>query len=374
MAIAIVLIAIIVGSVLFHWFSPWWVTPLASHWREMDSTLAITVLITGLFFVVINLFVVWALLRYRHRAGSSAAYQPVNHRLERWLIGFTSIGIAALLAPGLAVYAKYVQPPTDAMVAEVLGQQWQWRYRFPGADGKLGRTDARFVGPTNLFGLDPADAHGQDDLLVMSNELHLPLGRPVKMLLRSHDVLHDYYAPAFRARMNMVPGLVTWFWMTPTVAGRHEVLCAQLCGVGHPDMRGMVVVEDEAAFHAWQGTLPTFARSIAPAPAIAEARPSPAAEGRALAQAKGCIACHSVDGSASVGPGWRGLYGRTETLADGTRTRVDETFLDVEIRDPKARLVRGYPAVMPTVELTETERGALIAYIRSLAEPGASPR
>lgn len=372
MAIALTLIVIIVGSVLFHWISPWWTTPLASHWQQMDDTLAITVAITGVFFVVINLFVAYTLLRFRHRSGARADYTPVNHRLERWLIGVTSLGIAALLAPGLAVYAKYVQPPADALVAEVLGQQWQWRYRFPGADGKLGRSDARFFGSANPFGLDPTDPAGQDDLLIDGNELHLPLGRPVKLLLRSHDVLHDFYAPQFRARMNMVPGMVTWFWLTPTAAGRYEVLCAQLCGVGHSDMRGYVRVEDDAAFQAWLGAQPSFARSLAPAGDAAAQ--SPAEQGRALAQAKGCVGCHSVDGSAAVGPSWRGLYGRTETLADGTTARVDEAFLDIEIRDPKARIVRGYAPLMPAVELSDAERGALVAYIRSLADAGAPVR
>jgi cytochrome c oxidase subunit 2 len=270
------------------------------------------------------------------------------------------------------VYAKYVQPPADALVAEVLGQQWQWRYRFPGADGKLGRSDARFFGSANPFGLDPTDPAGQDDLLIDGNELHLPLGRPVKLLLRSHDVLHDFYAPQFRARMNMVPGMVTWFWLTPTAAGRYEVLCAQLCGVGHSDMRGYVRVEDDAAFQAWLGAQPSFARSLAPAGDAAAQ--SPAEQGRALAQAKGCVGCHSVDGSAAVGPSWRGLYGRTETLADGTTARVDEAFLDIEIRDPKARIVRGYAPLMPAVELSDAERGALVAYIRSLADAGAPVR
>ena len=136
MAIAIALLLIVIGSVLFHWLAPWWTTPLASNWQRMDDTLAITLAITGLFFVVINLFIVYTLLRFRHREGQRAAYQPDNKRLEHWLIGVTTIGIIALLAPGLVVYADYVRPPHDAMVLEVVGQQWQWRYRFAGAGGE----------------------------------------------------------------------------------------------------------------------------------------------------------------------------------------------------------------------------------------------
>lgn len=373
MAIAVVLLVLVAGSVVFHLASPWWLTPLASHWQAMDHTLAITLAITGVFFVVINLFVVYALLRFRHRPGRRAAYAPENRRLERWLIGVTTLGIVALLAPGLVVYAEYVRPPGDALVVEVLGQQWQWRYRFPGAGGTLGRSDARLVSGSNPFGLDPADPAAQDDLLVNGNELHLPLGRPVRLVLRSHDVLHDFYAPQFRARMNMVPGTVTGFWFTPTVAGRFEALCAQLCGIGHPDMRGFVVVEDPAAFLAWQRTLPSFAASLAPPAAAAVDGGSPVALGRALSQAKGCVACHSIDGRAAVGPTWRGLYGRTETFADGSRVRLDAAALETEIRDPRARIAQGFPAVMPQIELTDAERGALVAYIRSLGEAASAP-
>jgi cytochrome c oxidase subunit II len=154
-----------------------------------------------------------------------------------------------------------ITPPDDAAVVEVLGQQWQWRFRFPGEDGRLGLSDIRFISPANPFGLNPDDPHGQDDVLVDSPELRLPRGLPVIMLLRSRDVLHNFYVPQFRTKMDLVPGLVTRFWLTPTRAGRFEILCAELCGLGHYNMRGHVVVEDEAAFRTWLAAQPTFARS-----------------------------------------------------------------------------------------------------------------
>jgi len=371
MSMAVVLLLIVVGSVLFHVFNPWWTTPLASNWQQMDDTLTITLVITGAFFVAINLFVVYALVRFRHREGRRATEQPESKRLERWLIGGTTVGIMALLAPGLVVYANYVRAPHDALVLEVVSQQWQWRFRFPGADGKLGASDARFVGAANPFGLDPADPAGQDDLLVAADEVHLPLGRPVLVLMRSHDVLHDFFVPSFRARMNTVPGQVSRFWFTPTVAGRYEALCAQLCGVGHPNMRGFVVVQDVAAFNAWQAALPTFASTQAKAAAPAGAAAGSAVEqGRALADAKGCTACHTIDGSPRVGPTWKGLYGKTETMADGGRALVDEAYLRAFIRDPQARQVKGFAPVMPKIDLSDEELAALVAYIQSL---GSAP-
>ena len=377
MAMAIAVLVVVAASLLFHYASPWWLTPLASNWREMDGTLAITLAVTGFFFVAINLFVAYVLVRFRHREGHRAAYQPDNKKLERWLIVLTTVGIVALLAPGLFVYAQYIRPPQDVLEVEALGQQWQWRFRFPGPDGKFGPTDTRFVSGTNPFGLDPQNPAGRDNILVNGGELHLPVNRPVKVLLRSHDVLHDFYVPQFRARMNMVPGMVTSFWFTPTKAGRYEILCAQLCGVGHFNMRGHVVVEDEAAFRSWLQQQPTFVKTQAApsgtAPPPAGTTASLADQGKALAQSKGCVACHSVDGSPSVGPTWKGLYGKTTVLTDGSSVLADEAYLKRSIREPQAQVVKGFSPIMPKVEVSDAELAALVAYIESFGSAGQEP-
>jgi cytochrome c oxidase subunit II len=374
MVMAVALIVIVAASLVFHFASPWWTTPLASNWQRMDDTLAITLLITGIFFVGINLFVAYAVWRYRHRDGGRAAYEPDNRKLERRLLVGTSLGIMALLAPGLFVYAEYVRAPDDALVVEVLGKQWEWHFRFPGASGKLGLTNVNLVSASNPFGLDPDDPVGQENLLV-TGDLHLPLNKPVKVLLRSQDVLHDFYVPQFRARMNIVPGMVTSFWFTPTKAGRYEILCAQLCGVGHYNMRGYVVVEDEATFLKWLEAQPTFTATMETPRGGTEKAPaggtdSPQAMGKAFAQSKGCIACHSIDGKPGVGPTWKGLYGKTESMTDGSTALVDEAFLKGEIRDPQARVVKGFAPIMPKVALTDDELAAVVAYIQSLGGAG----
>jgi cytochrome c oxidase subunit 2 len=265
MAIAIVIAALILFSIAFQLLTPWWLTPLASNWRSIDTALDVTMWVCGFFFVALNAFLAFAIYRYRHRQGHRAHYNPESVTLERRLTVWTAVGIAALLAPGLIAWKEFVTVPKDAAVVEAVGQQWQWSYRFPGRDGVLGTVSSRLVSPDNPFGLNPDDPFGRDDILVEDGEVHLPLGRPVKVLLRSKDVTHDFFVPQIRARMDMAPGMVTYFWFTPTRTGTFEILCAELCGVGHYMMRGALVVDKQPAFQAWLGQQPTFAQSMATA-------------------------------------------------------------------------------------------------------------
>lgn len=259
MSVAILLAVVAVGSVVFHFLSPWWWTPIASNWQYIDHTLIITFWITGVVFTAVVLFMGYCVYKFRHVPGRKADYEPENKRLETWLTVVTGIGVAAMLAPGLVVWHQFVTVPADATEIEVLGKQWQWSYRLPGKDGRLGRSDVRLVGDNNALGLDPKDPAGQDDVVIESDDLHLPLGKPVKVLLRSIDVLHNFYVPEFRAKMDMIPGSVTYYWFTPTRAGKYEVLCAELCGVAHAQMRGTVIVEEMTAYRDWLDRQKTFA-------------------------------------------------------------------------------------------------------------------
>jgi cytochrome c oxidase subunit II len=287
MVLPLVIILLVIGTVLFHVLSPWWFTPIASNWEMMDSTVKLTFWVTGTVFVIVNLFMAYAVIRYRHKAGSKALYRPEDNKLESWLTVATTIGVAALLTPGLFVWAKFVTVPSDAAVVEVLGQQWNWSYRFPGKDGLLGAADAKLISPENPFGIDPRDPKGQDDILVSSPELHIPLNKPVKILLRSRDVTHQFAVPQFRVKMDMVPGMVTYFWFTPTRTGSFNVLCEQLCGIAHFAMRGRVVVDEQPQFDAWLAGQPTFAD-------VAAQRAGDPAAGAALYAV--CSACHGPSG------------------------------------------------------------------------------
>jgi cytochrome c oxidase subunit 2 len=259
MYVALLLLLVAIGSVLFHLWSPWWWTPIATNWRYIDDTINITFWITGFVFVAVIGFMAYCVFRFHHKEGRRAAYNPENKKLEWWLSVGTGIGVAAMLAPGLVVWHQFVTVPPDATEVEVMGQQWQWSFRLPGKDGRLGTTDVRNIGPDNPLGLNRDDPHGQDDVVIDNGDLHLQVGKPVKVLLRSIDVLHDFYVPEFRAKMDMVPGMVTYFWIKPIRTGTFDVLCAELCGAAHFQMRARVIVDEENEYHAWLEQQKTFA-------------------------------------------------------------------------------------------------------------------
>jgi cytochrome c oxidase subunit 2 len=370
MVVAIVLVILVLGSLLFHFLSPWYFTPIASNWGAIDGMLSVTILVTALAFIAVNLFMAYCLVRFRHRQGSKAAYEPESTKLETWLLVLTAVGIAALLAPGLVVYAKFVDAPKEAKVFEAVGRQWHWMFRFPGKDGVLGTVDARYVSDSNPFGIDPNDPNGQDDILVASPELHLPVGVPQKALLRSIDVLHDFTVPQFRFKMGLIPGLVTHTWFTPTRTGTFDLLCQELCGVGHFTMRGKVVVEDGAAFESWLGGHPTFAQAAAQVPGDVAAGASLFAVCSAChgPQAEGNPALHApkLSGQAewylrrqlkNFKSGARGTHDKDvfgKTMAPMAATLADDAAIDNVVA--YIRTLPDNPAP-PTLAATDTDNG-----------------
>ena len=263
MITAIIVALVAVGSVVFHLISPWWWTEIASNWGFIDTTIIITFWVTGVVYVAILFFVGYCIWRFRFREDNRSEYEPENKKLEWWLTGLTSVGVAIMLAPGLVAWNQFITVPDDATELEVMGQQWQWNYRLPGKDGKLGKSDTRNIADDNPFGLNKDDPNGKDDILIAADDLHLPIGKPVKLLLRAIDVLHDFYVPEFRGKMDMVPGIVTYFWFTPTRTGSFDVLCAELCGTGHHAMRGIVIVDNQEDYDKWLAEQETFAQSLA---------------------------------------------------------------------------------------------------------------
>ena len=263
MSVAIIIVMIIVASVAFHFWSPWWWTPVASNWGGMDDTIILTFWVTGAVFIAVCLFMAYCTWRYRYQKDRKAEYKPEDKKLEFHLTWLTTLGVVVMLAPGLVVWHKYVNVPKEALNVEVLAYQWGWKYRLPGEDGILGKTEIKLVSSENPFGLNLDDPNGKDDLLVNDGDLHLQINKPVKFLLRSLDVLHNFYVPQFRGKMDMVPGLVTFYWLTPTRTGDFEVLCAEFCGTGHYAMRGRVFVDEEKKYHQWLAQQITFKQMLA---------------------------------------------------------------------------------------------------------------
>ncbi len=355
MAMAIVLIVLVLGTVLFHFLSPWWFTPIASNWTSIDDTIGLTFWVTGFVFVAINLFMAYAVLRYRHRKGARAHYEPENKKLEWWLIGLTTVGIVAMLAPGLVVWAKFVNVPENAAPFEVIGQQWHWSYRFPGKDGVLGTVNSRFISDANPFGMNPDDPNGQDDVLISSQEVHLPIGKPVKVLLRSKDVLHNFTVPQFRVKMDMVPGMVPYIWFTPTRTGKFDILCNELCGIAHFAMRGKFVVEEEAAFQAWLSGHPTFAQSSTQVA-------GDAAAGKPLYAV--CGACHGVQGEGNLALNAPKLSGQDDWYLKQQLKYYKQGIRGTHDKDVFGKMM----APMAATLVDDAAIGSVVAYIKTLPD------
>ena len=358
MALVVALIFLIVGSLIFHFLSPWTFTPIASNWGMIDNTVDITLVVTGIVFVAVNSFMAYAIYRYRSKAGAKANYEPENKKLELWLTALTAVGVAAMLTPGLFVWAKFVSVPEGAVDVEAIGQQWRWTYRLPGDDGQFGLIDAKLISSENPYGMDPDDPAGQDDVLIDDPTVHIPVDTPVRIWLRSKDVLHNLTVAQFRVKMDAVPGLATYMWLEPTKVGEYEILCEELCGMAHHTMRGRVIVVEPDDYHAWVDSQPTFGEL--------QARPAGDAAAGAANYAV-CAACH--------GPQAEGLV----ALNAPKLASQDPRYLKDQLRKYKAG-IRGTHAEdvygrqmqpMANTLVNDTMIENVVAYIGSMPDTPA---
>ena len=355
MPLAVVLILLVVGSILFHLLSPWTFTELASNWGMVDFTVDITLWVTGVVFVAVNLFMAACVIKFRHKKGARSKYEPENKKLETWLTLLTTVGVAAMLTPGLLVWAKFVNVPEEAHHVEAVGQQWHWTYRFPGADGRFGEVKAEPITMDNPFGMVPEDPNGRDDVLVFNPEVHIPIDRPVKFVLRSKDVLHDFAVAQFRVKMDLIPGMQTYLWLTPTKAGRFEVLCEELCGIAHHTMRGAVVVTEEGDFESWLAGHPTYAETL-------QRQPGNPAAGQALYTT--CAACHGQNGEGNQALNAPKLAGQSEWYLRRQLENYQHGLRGTHEDDT-------YGRQMAPMAMTVANEGAMknvIAYIRTLPD------
>jgi cytochrome c oxidase subunit 2 len=233
------LVLVVVATFLF---TKDWLPPLKSDRIAIDHALAITLVVTGLVFIVTNLLLAWFGYRYQDGPGARAAYWHDSPRLEMTWTLVTAAILAVFLFNALNLWAKVnSRPPADAVLIEVTGQQFAWNVRYPGKDGVLGKTDHLQASQDNPIGLVKDDPAAKDDLLLL-NQLYLPKDRPVRVQVRSMDVIHSFFLPNFRVKQDAMPGMTIDIWFTPKETGDFEIACAEHCGLGHYRMRGQVHV------------------------------------------------------------------------------------------------------------------------------------
>ncbi len=231
----------LVGLATFYFTKPW-MPPLKSDRGAIDSAIFATLVVTGLVFIVTNLLLAWFTFRYQDAPGAKAAYWHDNPRLEITWTVVTAAILAFFLFRAIGLWGRVnAAPPDDAVLIEVTGQQFAWNVRYPGKDGVLGRTNHAIASQENPIGLVKEDPAADDDVLLL-NQLYLPQGRPVRVVLSSMDVLHSFFLPQFRVKQDAVPGMTVQTWFTPTETGDYEIACAEHCGLGHYRMRGLVHV------------------------------------------------------------------------------------------------------------------------------------
>jgi cytochrome c oxidase subunit 2 len=295
---------------------------------EVDHLYFFVTAVTGFFAVLVALLVIIFAVRYRDRTGEKIG-SPITGSIPlelSWSIipFFVSM---AIFAWATVVFFHLVRAPDQTLEIYSTGKRWMWRFQH---------------------------IDGQSEI----NELHVPLGRAVKVTFTSEDVLHSLYIPAFRVKADAIPGRYSSVWFTPTKPGRYHLFCAEYCGTKHSGMIGTVFVMEQIDYQAWLSGGGGGGLSMT-------------TRGQQLFQQLGCVSCHLTDGSGR-GPSLAGKYGQQEQLASGSAVVVDDTYIRESILTPQVKLVAGYGPVMPTFQGQINEQGvmSLIEYIKSLSSTG----
>jgi cytochrome c oxidase subunit 2 len=295
--------------------------------------------VTLFFALLISSVLIFFVIRYRRRTPYEIP-RPIagSHKLETvWTI-IPFIIAMTMFGWGARVYFTQYKAPADAIEVYVVGKQWMWKLQH---------------------------ATGQREI----NQLHVPVGRKIKLIMTSEDVIHDFFVPAFRTKADVVPGKYTTLWFEATKPGTYHLFCAEYCGMNHSGMTGSVIVMEPREFDNWlSGNTGTS---------------TPAAAGQQLFQSLGCSSCHGVNGEGGRGPVLQGAFGKETDLQDGGKVKVDEAYVRESIINPQAKLVKGFGPIMPTFQgqISEDQLVQLVAFIKSLpaggqtttSSPGVSP-
>ena len=233
---------------------PYWFPELASeHGGRIDSLFGTVLVVTGIAFVLVQGALGLFVARYGANGNERAAYWHDNPKVEAVLLITTAVILTVLVFMGQRVWASvyFSDQPQNATIIQITGEQFLWNFHYPGADGQFGRTDTKLITSTNNIGLDRNDPIAKDDV-VSVGVMHVPVGKPVRVRLRSKDVIHSFFLPNFRVKQDAVPGMGIEVWFTPTRAGQYEIACAELCGLAHYRMKAALTVdESEEKFNEW---------------------------------------------------------------------------------------------------------------------------
>jgi cytochrome c oxidase subunit 2 len=253
-ALAALLFILIVISLWLFIAKPYWWTPVASErGPEIDFIFTSVLVVTGIAFVIVQGLLGFFIARYGSNGNERAAYWHDNPKAEAILLIGTAVILTVLVFMGQRVWASvyFSDVPANALTVQVTGEQFAWNFHYPGADGAFGPTRIDLISPTNTIGIDRNDPSAKDDI-VSIGQMHIPVDRPIRVRLRSKDVIHSFFLPNLRVKQDAVPGMGIEIWFTPTVAGSYEIACAELCGLGHYRMKGFLTVDaSEDAFNTW---------------------------------------------------------------------------------------------------------------------------
>jgi cytochrome c oxidase subunit 2 len=253
--LAVFVVLLILASSWLFTQRRWWMPELASlHGADIDRLFGVTLAISGVLFIILQGVLGYLAFRYGEKRAGRARYW-IRPRLEKRfaiVAGIIIFGVdVTIYALGESGWLKAWGPaPAGTPIIEVMGEQFAWNFRYSGLDGVFGKTDPAFISSTNPFGIDRTDPAAKDDI-VSINQLHLPEGRPIRVRIRSHDVIHSFYLPNQRIKQDAVPGMQIELWFVPRKAGQFEIACSQLCGLGHYRMRAFLTVEPQEAYENW---------------------------------------------------------------------------------------------------------------------------
>lgn len=292
---------------------------------NVDALYIFLLIVSGLMTLLIFTTLIYFAARYRYRPGVPAEQIEGSNKLEVTWTVIPFFVFIAIFAWSASIYFKSRTPPRDSTEVYVVAKQWMWKVEH---------------------------AEGQREI----NELHVPVGRDVKLIMTSQDVIHSFFVPEFRMKQDVIPGRYTIAWFRATKPGTYHLFCSQYCGTQHSGMIGNVVVMDPAQYEAWMSG--------------GSGGPLSAAGEKIFAEL-GCSTCHRTD-TQGRGPNLIGVFGKSVMLEDGRSVAADENYVRESILDPGAKIVRGFKPVMPTFQglVSEEQLNALIAYVKSLSNTG----